>query len=160
MKSTAQLRKKKKKIVMLTCESSQSGGEVEIASCLGVMGVSITVKNQENELNTKRREEEGIDEWSGKSWAFGEEDDKNFRQQRLLPSRFAFALKTLLRCSDSLKLDRLLFNVLICCNLHSDDKVTELEAEKRAWESSPEAKAIKEALNPWRNQDAEPKRNS
>nr|GMD79058.1 hypothetical protein EUGRSUZ_H03682 [Ipomoea batatas] len=40
------------------------------------------------------------------------------------------------------------------------DKVTELEAEKRAWESSPEAKAIKEALNPWRNQDGEPKRNS
>lgn len=58
MKSTAQQgkkKKKKKKIVMLTCESSQSGGEVEIASCLGVMGVSITVKNQENELNTKRR---------------------------------------------------------------------------------------------------------
>nr|GMD76654.1 hypothetical protein EUGRSUZ_H03704 [Ipomoea batatas] len=115
---------------MLTCESSQSGGEVEIASCLGVMGVSITVKNQENELNTKRREEEGIDEWSGKSWAFGEEDDKEFQ-----------ATETAL--------------ITVC-----DDKVTELEAEKRAWESSPEAKAIKEALNPWRNQDAEPKRNS
>uniref|UniRef100_A0A2N9EK79 Uncharacterized protein n=1 Tax=Fagus sylvatica TaxID=28930 RepID=A0A2N9EK79_FAGSY len=31
------------------------------------------------------------------------------------------------------------------------DKVTVLESEKRTWESSPEAQAIREALNPWRN---------
>ncbi|URD89863.1 hypothetical protein MUK42_26915 [Musa troglodytarum] len=30
------------------------------------------------------------------------------------------------------------------------DKVTVLESEKRAWESSEEAQAIREALNPWR----------
>ncbi|KAJ8466125.1 hypothetical protein OPV22_028677 [Ensete ventricosum] len=30
------------------------------------------------------------------------------------------------------------------------DKVTVLESEKRAWESSEEAEAIREALNPWR----------
>ncbi|KAK9140254.1 hypothetical protein Scep_009935 [Stephania cephalantha] len=36
------------------------------------------------------------------------------------------------------------------------DKVTVLESEKRAWESSPEAQAIREALNPWRDQDAKP----
>ncbi|KAJ7980189.1 DNA mismatch repair protein [Quillaja saponaria] len=35
------------------------------------------------------------------------------------------------------------------------DKVTVLELEKRAWESSPEAQAIREALNPWRHNDAE-----
>ncbi|XP_010914401.2 uncharacterized protein [Elaeis guineensis] len=35
------------------------------------------------------------------------------------------------------------------------DKVTVLESEKRAWESSPEAQAIKEALNPWRKLDEE-----
>ncbi len=40
------------------------------------------------------------------------------------------------------------------------DKVTVLESEKRAWESSPEAQAIKEALNPWRNHDAQAKKNS
>ncbi|KAG1326323.1 DNA mismatch repair mutS [Cocos nucifera] len=38
-----------------------------------------------------------------------------------------------------------------------DDKVTVLESEKRAWESSPEAQAIKEALNPWRKPDEESK---
>ncbi|MFS8014559.1 hypothetical protein Hanom_Chr15g01345941 [Helianthus anomalus] len=36
----------------------------------------------------------------------------------------------------------------------SDDKVTVLESEKRAWENSPEAQAMREALNPWRNTDA------
>ncbi|XP_019101752.1 PREDICTED: uncharacterized protein LOC104788579 [Camelina sativa] len=35
------------------------------------------------------------------------------------------------------------------------DKVTVIEAEKRAWEHSPEAQAMREALNPWRNKDAE-----
>ncbi|RAL38490.1 unnamed protein product [Cuscuta campestris] len=40
------------------------------------------------------------------------------------------------------------------------DKVTVLEAEKKAWENSPEAKAIKEALNPWRQHDAQQKRDS
>jgi len=40
---------------------------------------------------------------------------------------------------------------------HADDKVTVLESEKRAWESSPEAQAIKEALNPWGKVDEERK---
>ncbi|KAG5241847.1 DNA mismatch repair protein [Salix suchowensis] len=40
------------------------------------------------------------------------------------------------------------------------DKVTVLESEKRAWESSPEAQAIREALNPWRNQDTEQRKNA
>ncbi|XP_052308896.1 uncharacterized protein LOC18099053 [Populus trichocarpa] len=40
------------------------------------------------------------------------------------------------------------------------DKVTVLESEKRAWESSPEAQAIREALNPWRNQDTEQRKNT
>ncbi|KAF5203191.1 Dna mismatch repair protein [Thalictrum thalictroides] len=39
------------------------------------------------------------------------------------------------------------------------DKVTVLESEKRAWESTPEAQAIREALNPWRNIDGENKKN-
>ncbi|KAI3900733.1 hypothetical protein MKW92_036308 [Papaver armeniacum] len=30
------------------------------------------------------------------------------------------------------------------------DQVTALESEKRAYENSPEAQAVKEALNPWR----------
>ncbi|KAM7463031.1 hypothetical protein LguiA_031152 [Lonicera macranthoides] len=34
------------------------------------------------------------------------------------------------------------------------DKVTVLESEKKAWESSPEAQAMREALNPWRNHEA------
>ncbi|KAF9678905.1 hypothetical protein SADUNF_Sadunf07G0084700 [Salix dunnii] len=38
--------------------------------------------------------------------------------------------------------------------------VTVLESEKRAWESSPEAQAIREALNPWRNQDTEQRKNA
>lgn len=42
----------------------------------------------------------------------------------------------------------------------ADDKVTVLEAEKRAWEASPEAQAIKEALNPWRKLDEEAKKSS
>jgi len=42
----------------------------------------------------------------------------------------------------------------------ADDKVTVLESEKRAWESSPEAQAIREALNPWRNQDTEQRKNT
>ncbi|OVA12552.1 hypothetical protein BVC80_8549g7 [Macleaya cordata] len=41
----------------------------------------------------------------------------------------------------------------------ADDKVTVLESEKRAWESSPEAQAVKEALNPWRNQHEKAKEN-
>lgn len=36
----------------------------------------------------------------------------------------------------------------------ADDKVTVLESEKLAWENSPEAQAIREALNPWRTRDA------
>lgn len=40
-----------------------------------------------------------------------------------------------------------------------DDKVTVLEAEKRAWENTPEAQAYREALNPWRNQEPEVKQN-
>ncbi|KAG5386572.1 hypothetical protein IGI04_038042 [Brassica rapa subsp. trilocularis] len=39
--------------------------------------------------------------------------------------------------------------------INTDDKVTVLEAEKRAYENSPEAQAVREALNPWRNKDAE-----
>ncbi|GAA0141607.1 DNA metabolism protein [Lithospermum erythrorhizon] len=35
------------------------------------------------------------------------------------------------------------------------DKVTILEAEKREWENSPEAQAMREALNPWNKQKAE-----
>jgi len=35
----------------------------------------------------------------------------------------------------------------------ADDKVTVLESEKRALENSPEAQAIREALNPWRHVD-------
>lgn len=45
-------------------------------------------------------------------------------------------------------------------NFVSDDKVTVLEAEKRAWENSPEAKAVRDALNPWRHQDAEARKDS
>ncbi|XP_044498489.1 uncharacterized protein LOC123220359 [Mangifera indica] len=37
------------------------------------------------------------------------------------------------------------------------DKVTVLESEKRAWEASQEAQAIRDALNPWRKHDAERK---
>ncbi|KAG6508688.1 hypothetical protein ZIOFF_034068 [Zingiber officinale] len=37
--------------------------------------------------------------------------------------------------------------------LKTDDKVTVLESEKRAWESTPEAQAIRDALNPWRERD-------
>lgn len=37
----------------------------------------------------------------------------------------------------------------------ADDKVTVIEAERRALENSPEAQAMREALNPWRNKDAE-----
>ncbi|KAK4372536.1 hypothetical protein RND71_007920 [Anisodus tanguticus] len=40
------------------------------------------------------------------------------------------------------------------------DKVTVHEAEKRAWENSPEAKAVREALNPWRHHDAEARKDS
>ncbi|KAB5556471.1 hypothetical protein DKX38_007380 [Salix brachista] len=40
----------------------------------------------------------------------------------------------------------------------ADDKVAVLESEKRAWESSPEAQAIRKALNPWRNHDTEQKK--
>ncbi|XP_077219282.1 DNA mismatch repair protein [Tasmannia lanceolata] len=37
------------------------------------------------------------------------------------------------------------------------DKVTVLESEKRAWESSDEAQTAREALNPWRKREAETK---
>ncbi|KAK8943992.1 hypothetical protein KSP40_PGU001483 [Platanthera guangdongensis] len=37
------------------------------------------------------------------------------------------------------------------------DKVTALESEKRAWESSAEAQALREARNPWRRLDEEKK---
>ncbi|KAK8523520.1 hypothetical protein V6N12_048039 [Hibiscus sabdariffa] len=40
------------------------------------------------------------------------------------------------------------------------DKVTVLESEKRAWENSPEAQAMREALNPWRNHDAQERKSS
>ncbi|KAK9741259.1 hypothetical protein RND81_03G092900 [Saponaria officinalis] len=38
------------------------------------------------------------------------------------------------------------------------DKVTVLESEKRAWENSPEAQAMREALNPWRHLNTEDKK--
>lgn len=57
------------------------------------------------------------------------------------------------------------FLVLVLCNLIliisllvsmlADEKVTVLESEKRAWESSSESEAIREALNPWRKRDTE-----
>ncbi|XP_031498625.1 uncharacterized protein LOC116263149 [Nymphaea colorata] len=40
------------------------------------------------------------------------------------------------------------------------DKVTVLEAEKRAWEATPEAQSIKEALNPWQKHDTETRKDS
>ncbi|XP_054804822.1 uncharacterized protein LOC129307902 [Prosopis cineraria] len=40
------------------------------------------------------------------------------------------------------------------------DKVTVLESEKRAWENSPEANAVREALNPWKHLDAERRKKS
>ncbi|KAK8654968.1 hypothetical protein V6N13_107563 [Hibiscus sabdariffa] len=40
------------------------------------------------------------------------------------------------------------------------DKVTVLESEKRAWENSPEVQAMREALNPWRNHDAQERKSS
>jgi len=40
----------------------------------------------------------------------------------------------------------------------TDDKVVVLESEKRAWESSPEAQAMREALNPWRKHDEQQKK--
>ncbi|KAJ8773575.1 hypothetical protein K2173_005821 [Erythroxylum novogranatense] len=40
------------------------------------------------------------------------------------------------------------------------DKVIVLESEKRAWESSLEAQAVKEALNPWRKLDSNARENS
>ncbi|KAG2721592.1 hypothetical protein I3843_02G074800 [Carya illinoinensis] len=40
------------------------------------------------------------------------------------------------------------------------DKVTVLESEKRAWETSPESQAIREALNPWRNHDTQARKDS
>ncbi|XP_073132795.1 uncharacterized protein [Henckelia pumila] len=40
------------------------------------------------------------------------------------------------------------------------DKVTVLEAEKRSWDSTPEAQAIRDALNPWREHDKEAKKSS
>jgi hypothetical protein len=39
------------------------------------------------------------------------------------------------------------------CLYTTDEKVTVLESEKRAWESSPEAQAMREALNPWHKHD-------
>ncbi|KVH89829.1 uncharacterized protein LOC112521430 [Cynara cardunculus var. scolymus] len=40
------------------------------------------------------------------------------------------------------------------------DKVTVLEAEKKAWENSPEAQAMREALNPWRKLDVDERKHS
>ncbi|XVE65691.1 hypothetical protein DITRI_Ditri08aG0019900 [Diplodiscus trichospermus] len=40
------------------------------------------------------------------------------------------------------------------------DKVTALESEKQAWESSLEAQAMREALNPWINHNAEERKDS
>ncbi|GER50142.1 UDP-N-acetylmuramoylalanine--D-glutamate ligase [Striga asiatica] len=42
---------------------------------------------------------------------------------------------------------------LFMCTFSEDDKVTVLESEKRAWENSPEAQAMRDALNPWRDHD-------
>jgi hypothetical protein len=52
-------------------------------------------------------------------------------------------------------------HLVIFCNAYcfsvllyaTDEKVTMLESEKRAWESSPEAQAMREALNPWHKND-------
>ncbi|GAA0154034.1 hypothetical protein LIER_12131 [Lithospermum erythrorhizon] len=41
-----------------------------------------------------------------------------------------------------------LFSCMSCCLNWTDDKVTVLEEEKRAWENYPEAQAMREALNP------------
>ncbi|KAK3039027.1 hypothetical protein RJ639_027512 [Escallonia herrerae] len=49
--------------------------------------------------------------------------------------------------------------LLLMLLLLSYDKVTALESEKKAWEGSPEAQAVREALNPWRNHDAVAKKN-
>ncbi|PUZ43395.1 hypothetical protein GQ55_8G005600 [Panicum hallii var. hallii] len=38
------------------------------------------------------------------------------------------------------------------------EKVTVLESEKRAWKSSPEAQAMREALNPWCKHDEQHKK--
>ncbi|PAN15728.1 hypothetical protein PAHAL_3G002900 [Panicum hallii] len=38
------------------------------------------------------------------------------------------------------------------------EKVTVLESEKRAWGSSPEAQAMREALNPWCKHDEQHKK--
>ena len=43
-------------------------------------------------------------------------------------------------------------------NSFQKKKVTVLESEKRAWESSPEAQAMREALNPWRKHDEQQKK--
>ncbi|CAA0839915.1 Unknown protein [Striga hermonthica] len=40
------------------------------------------------------------------------------------------------------------------------DKVTVLESEKRAWENSPEAQAMRDALNPWREYDNRERKSS
>ncbi|KAL3727476.1 hypothetical protein ACJRO7_032238 [Eucalyptus globulus] len=39
------------------------------------------------------------------------------------------------------------------------DKAIVLESDKRAWENLPEAQAMREALTPWINHDAEAKEN-
>lgn len=44
--------------------------------------------------------------------------------------------------------------------MRADDKVTVLESEKRAWENSLEAQAIRDALNPWKDRDAEARKES
>ncbi|XP_047339128.1 uncharacterized protein LOC124942632 [Impatiens glandulifera] len=35
------------------------------------------------------------------------------------------------------------------------EKVTVLESEKKSWENSEEAQAMRDALNPWRNREAQ-----
>lgn len=56
----------------------------------------------------------------------------------------------------------LLHNLILSYTLsmRADDKVTVLESEKRAWENSPEAQAIRDALNPWKDRDAEARKES
>ncbi|KAK4266473.1 hypothetical protein QN277_027387 [Acacia crassicarpa] len=52
-------------------------------------------------------------------------------------------------------LDRSFYGIVHDQNWLLYDKVTVLESEKRAWENSPEAQAVREALNPWKHLDAE-----
>ncbi|KAG2402626.1 uncharacterized protein HKW66_Vig0238230 [Vigna angularis] len=67
-----------------------------------------------------------------------------------------FCVRTFLSCSlTSLALHYPFLDFPFNAVVEVDDKVTVLESEKRAWENSPDAQAIREALNPWRHIDAE-----